>query len=223
MKKLAYLFIILSFSLFATSCDGLFNPDEGPNELSGNVNIPISEENNTFWSSITIGDKYIDLQEDCYVKKNDNGIVTIKIKANIKDYPELREFIDMIPANIADNNGNIETEFKMKMTSEGIQDYFNKDGKAHTIVKYDCKVGDKYELKKSDGTTITRTVTAKSTENDFQYGLMSIKTITIEQDSRIPGVKKIVMKANHKFGLVHVEFQMEDGTTAKTNVFTNNY
>ncbi len=143
---------------------------------------------------------------------------------NIKDSSQkLKQMLDLIPVQLADNNGQIETEFKMKVTSEGIQDYFNKDNKAHTLVRYNCKVGDKYELTKSNGMTITRTVTAISTENDFDYGLMQIKTITIEQDSRIPGVKKIVFKANHKFGLVHVSFEMEDGTKAGTYVYTKGY
>lgn len=205
------------------SCDSLFNTNEEPNELGGDTeNIPISEVDNHFTGTVKIDNQYCEVGEDIYIEKNDKGIITLKFKANIKDYPQLKELVNLIPSDVIDSQGNINAEFKMKVTSEGIQDYFNKDGKPHTIVKYNCKVGDKYELKKSDGTTITRTVTAVSDQNDFPYGLLLIKTITVEQDSRIPGVKKIVFRANHKFGLVFVEFQMEDGTNASSYIFSQN-
>ena len=90
---------------------------------------------------------------------------------------------DLIPANLKDMSGKINTEVKFKSTSAGIQDYFNKDQKLHTLVKYDCKVGDQYQLKKSDGAIITRTV--KAVNDDFPYGsFLMAKTTLIEQDSR---------------------------------------
>jgi hypothetical protein len=220
MKKLYYYLFLISFNLFAISCEDLFNPDENPNELNGNVDIPYSKVDNTFWSSISIDGKYIDVGDSCYISKNDNGIVTLKIQANIKDFPQLKDLVSLIPDDVIDSEGYIRKEFKMKITDEGIQDYFNKDGKPHTIVKYDCKVGDKYILKKSDGTTITREVIGKSTEDDFPYGFYYIKTITIAQDSRIPGVRKITYKANHKFGLVYFAVEMEDDTIIKSWVFS---
>ena len=91
------------------------------------------------------------------------------------------------------------------------------------MVKYDGKVGDTYKLKKSDGNTITRTITQKSTDDDFEYGFYYIKTITVEQDSRIPGISKIVYKFNHKFGLVYLEFVADDNSKAGTLVYPQNY
>ena len=43
-----------------------------------------------------------------------------------------------------------------------------------------------------------------------------------KQDSRIPGVSKIVWKFNHKFGLVYLEFVMEDGSKISSYLFTQN-
>jgi hypothetical protein len=112
---------------------------------------------------------------------------------------------------------------KYKITSEGIQDYANLDTEPFTMVKYDCKVGDTYKLKKSDGKTITRTVTAKSETDDFSWGFLLIKTITVEQDSRIPGISKIVYRFNHKFGLVYAEVVAEDGSKVSSLFFPSNY
>jgi hypothetical protein len=99
-------------------------------------------------------------------------------------------------------------------------DYTNKDGKPFVIVNYSSNVGDKYTLTKSDGTTITRTVTGKTEVDDYPVmgGFMFIKTMTIEQDSRIPGVNKIVYITNHKYALVAVVIYMNDGTSTKISL-----
>ena len=88
------------------------------------------------------------------------------------------------------------------------------------IVNYSSSVGDKYVLTKSDGTTITRTVTANSTVDDYPVmgGTMLIKTMTVEQDSRIPGVNKIVYITNHKYALVAIVIYMNDGTSTKISL-----
>ncbi len=221
MNKVFLFFMSISLSLVLYSCNLVDN--EGPNELGGNTDIPIAQVGNTFWVSTNFNGTSYDLKDTIEISKNDAGVTTIHVKATIPDDPKLKQYASYLPAFVFDENGNIDTEFKMKMTSEGIQDYFNKDQKPHTMVKYDCKVGDKYQLTKSNGKTITRTVIAKSDEDDFDYAFFKIKTTTIEQDSRIPGVKKIIYKTNHKFGLVWVSFEMEDGTSNSSYVFTSNY
>ncbi|MEI7828498.1 MAG: hypothetical protein WCI31_01945 [Prolixibacteraceae bacterium] len=47
---------------------------------------------------------------------------------------------------------------------------------------------------------------------------MLIKTMTVEQDSRIPGVNKIVYITNHKYALVAVVIYMNDGTSTKISL-----
>jgi len=190
-----------------------------PNVLGGDPNIELGQVNNTFVLSSKFGNTPLNLNEDIKIISNNNGLATIKIKANVNQAPRLKQLLDKIPVNIYDNQGNIDVTTQFKITSEGLQDYFNKDGKPHTLVKYDAKVGDKYILKKSDGTTITRTVTGRSQTDDFPYGFFDIKVITIEQDSRIPVIKKFIYKANHKFGIVHVEALLEDGTSIKSYIF----
>jgi hypothetical protein len=145
------------------------------------------------------------------------------VVADLMNYPELAKFNDLIPAVYKDQQGRLNTQMKYKITSEGIQDYANLDTEPFTMVKYDCKVGDTYKLKKSDGKTITRTVTAKSETDDFSWGFLLIKTITVEQDSRIPGISKIVYRFNHKFGLVYAEVVAEDGSKVSSLFFPSNY
>jgi len=154
MNKFFLFFMSISLSLVLYSCNLIDN--EGPNELGGNTDIPIAQVGNTFWVSTKINGTSYDLKDTIEITKNDAGVAIIHVKATIPDDPKLKQYASYLPAFVFDENGNIDTEFKMKMTSEGIQDYFNKDQKPHTMVKYDCKVGDKYQLTKSNGKTITR-------------------------------------------------------------------
>ncbi|MCS7054348.1 MAG: hypothetical protein NZM09_11535 [Ignavibacterium sp.] len=217
MKTSPIIIALLFLTLFVGCKKKENNPD--PNVLGGDPNVEFTQVNSTFALDVKIDNNVIDLGENIKVISNNNGLATIKINANVNQSPKLKQLLDRIPANIYDSQGNIDVTTQFKATSEGIQDYFNKDGKAHTLVKYNAKVGDKYILKKSDGTTITRTVTARSEDNDFPYGFYMIKTITVEQDSRIPGIRKFIFKANHKFGIVHVEALLEDGSKISSYIF----
>lgn len=222
--------LFLLFSAFlVTSCDKIEELLEGdkkddPNTIGGTTTVPLNEVGNVVdVGTVTVGTKSYDLKETIKVIKNDNGLTTVEVKATIPNSPEIQNLVNRLPASVKDANGNINTTIDFKITSEGIQDFFNKDHKQHTIVKYDANVGDTYKITKSDGSVITRTVTQKSTTDDYPYGFMNIKVITVEQDSRIPGVKKIVYKANHKFGLVNVQFVLEDGSVVGGNLYTTKY
>ncbi|MEP0862478.1 MAG: hypothetical protein HRF52_13660 [Ignavibacterium sp.] len=210
--------ILLGFLFFA--CDKEDSND--PNSLGGDVNTEISNVGDEFFLSVKVGDDYVDLNDTIKVVSNNNGLVTFKIKANVSQSNKIKQLLDKIPGNVYDSQGNIDAEVQFKITTAGIQDFFNKDQKPHTLVKYDAKVGDQYKLTKSDGKTITRTVTARSDANDFPYGFYYIKTITLEQDSRIPGIQKFVYRANHKFGIVYLEIYLEDGSKVSSYIFAPN-
>ncbi len=223
MKKI-YLFAFACFvvlSFFFYGCGG----SSGGNELGGDTDVVLGAVgNNMTASGLTIGGHTYALPAIVFTS-NDEGVVSANIAFNPSAITEMVDLVSLIPSSAKDSSGNIDTEVKFKITSEGVQDYFNLDQEAHTLVKYDATVGDKYELKKSDGTTITRTVTAVSTDDDFYYTPMGlyIKTITVEQDSRIPGVNKIVYRANHRFGIVYIDVVMEDGTDAATFITPEQY
>lgn len=222
MKKLP-LFCLLALILVLTSCEKLFPKKEDDGTLNGNADIPLNKTGNTFTSTVSANGSFSNVTTTASISKNDAGVATVRIIANIKNYSELTFIKNLIPAKYITSQGNLDAEGKVKVTDEGFLDYTNADGKPFVMVRYDANVGDTYTLTKSDGKTITRTVTQKSTTDDFSYGLMLIKTITVEQDSRIPGIKKIIYKFNHKFGIVYAEAVAQDGSKAGILVYPQNY
>jgi hypothetical protein len=222
MKK-ALLFLIALALLFSASCDLIDEITEKENELNGETDIPLNETGNTFSPVPYINGTYSEIPTSITITESTDGLVTLDIVIDLQNEPSLAQFNNMIPAEYKDSQGRINTQGKVKITSEGFLDYTNIDNEPHTLVKYNCKVGDTYKIEKSDGNTITRTVTQKSTEDDFSYGFYMIKTITVEQDSRIPGIQKIVYKFNHKFGLVAAEVVAEDGSNISSLFYPSNY
>jgi hypothetical protein len=222
MKKLWFCLVALAIFSFS-SCDLFDKISEDDNDLGGDTDIPLNQTGNTFSTFGNVNGTYVNVNSSITISQTDNGVAKMAVVADLMNYPELAKFNDLIPSIYKDQQGRVNTEMKFKMTSEGIQDYANLDGEAFTMVKYDCKVGDTYKLKKTDGKTITRTVTQKSTEDDYYYGLLMIKTMTVEQDSRIPGISKIVYRFNHKFGLVAVEVIAEDGSNVSSQFFPSSY
>lgn len=207
MKRIINLLPVLALLV---SCNLLDNSKISSTDVGGDTNLTMNTVGTSFNTYVTLGSTSFNANSSIVVTKNDNGVVSLKVRATIPT----SNYASLIPANLKDASGKLNIDVKYKNTSEGILDYTNKDGKPFVIVNYSSSVGDKYVLTKSDGTTITRTVTGKSDVDDFPYGMMLIKTMTVEQDSRIPGIRKIEYKANHKFGLVQVKVFFEDGTSA---------
>ena len=113
-------------------------------------------------------------------------------------------------------------EAKLKVTAEGIQEFVSSKGdlsKPFTIVKYNANVGDKYEFTNSDGVKITRTVTYKSTTDDYQVGFWYLKVIKVEETREDPLTEKITYITNHKFGLVGVLLEPKAGKDIRVSVF----
>ena len=221
MKKLLFISGAL-LVLFMASCN-LFNKDD-ENDIGGSTDVPFAQVGNKIDpGSVNIDGNYVDVDASIEVINNKDGIATMQVIADLKNQPELKWIDDLIPGQYKDAQGRLNTTTKFKITSEGIQDHMNLDEKPHTMVKYDCKVGDTYKVTKSNGVTITRTVTEKTNQDDFPYGFMYIKTIEVEQDSRIPGIDKIVYRFNHKFGLVWAEAYAEDGSKLGLYFYTDNY
>lgn len=208
----------------ALSCSSSTTPADIPLDvLGGDTNVPEAQVGNVIsLGTVKIGADSVDLNARMTITKNEGGLVTAHVTADPTKDPRIAKYAALIPASAKKADGTIDTDVKFRVTTEGVQDFFNKDGKPHTVVKYAGNVGDTYKVSKSDGVVITRTVVAKSDKDDFPYGFFDIKTMTIEQDSRIPGIKKFVIRANHKFGIVHVEVVAEDGSTMSSYVLSKN-
>jgi len=218
MRALDVLSAALVGAVVVTGCGNT----QGANELGGDPNVPLGTtvgSTITPIGSITVGSSSVSVPATATLTSSSGGVVTFHVAADLSSAPQaLKSYYDMLPSSVKTGSYGVATDVKLHITSEGIQDYFNKDQAAHTIVKYDAQVGDKYELTKSDGNTITRTVTARSSTDDYSYGFLLIKTITVEQDSRIPGIKKFRIRANHRFGIVSFEIVADDDSTAGTQV-----
>lgn len=215
MKSITLLLAVLI--LFA-SCEKLgIGKKNDSSTLNGSTDIPLNTVGNTFSNIVNVnGTGY---SGSITISKVEEGIATVDFSAAIPSgYPILES---IKPKYIQD--GQLVCQGKFKMTDEGIMDYNNIDHKPFVLVKYDAEVGDKYTLEKSDGTKIVREVVRKSTEDDFYYGFLLIKTIDVEQSSNIPGVEKITYFTNHKFGLVAVRVSMEDGSTPQMTIIPANY
>jgi hypothetical protein len=198
---------------------------DGPNVIGGDTNIPINSIGNDFSPSVTLGGNYLTIPDTMYITKNENGFITYKVWADLSGYPQLKAILP--PARL-DSKGNLNTEIHLKVTSEGIQDYRLADSdwsKPFTIVKYDCAVGNTYTFTPSDGVMITRTVTQKSTTDDFGYGFMLIKTNTTDEApvNNLPGVTGIKYVTNHKFGLVQIVVHLANGTDLKITLWPRIY
>ena len=205
----------------------------GSEPIGGDTDLAISAVGNAIpTGSINLNGTYYNVGSSLTVTANNNGLTTLHLTADLSNAPALQTKVNAMAGSLAGvggwvagflSGGAISTDIKLRITSEGIQDFFNADKKQQTLVRYDAKVGDTYRTTLSDGSTITRTVTKVSTTDDFAYGLFMIKTIKVEQDSHLAGVRKFVYHANHRFGLVWVEAQMEDGTTISYFLYPNNY
>lgn len=223
MKNLIAILLLVFLPFFFISCDKDDNDSNDPNTINGESNIGINTVGNTFGASVKIGNDYYSVGDSIYIVSNNNGMITLKVKADLTQIPALSTINDAIPSSYKDQNGKVDVNLTFKSTSEGIQDYgfFNKSGKYHTIAKYDAAVGDTYPLKKDDGTEIVRTVTERTDENDFPYGIFNIKTIKVEEDPKIPGIKNITYRVNHKYGLVWFQIEMEDGSKASSYFYAD--
>ncbi|MGM0620781.1 MAG: hypothetical protein ACQETJ_07040 [Bacteroidota bacterium] len=119
-----------------------------------------------------------------------------------------------------------------KVTDKGIYDYVYSNGnkkKPFTLVKFDAKVGDKWEFNVGNK-KVVREVVRKSTEDDTEYVFWLVKTIDVEETipagTMINGaeteIKKILWKMNHKYGFIAATVTKNDGSTVEVSgVYTN--
>jgi hypothetical protein len=215
MKTTFFLFTLV---LVLTSCTKDSDDANSSSSIGGSTSIPINTVGNTFANSVVVGSA--SYQGTIAITSVTDGVATVQFKAAI---PSTIPILQGIKAKYKDGSGNLVCEGKFKMSDAGILDYNNKDHKPFVLVKYDANVGDKYTLDKSDGTKIVREVVRKSTTDDYYWGGMLIKTIDVEQSSNIPGVKKITYFSNHKFGLVAVRVEMEDGSKPQLSLVPKTY
>ncbi len=207
--KTLFTFIAVSM-MFLASCEkyNYINPEIGGDQS------PIGEVGNTFSVSQVDGLSGVSAK----ITELNDGISKIQYLCQI-DNPKYLEMAKYIPGTTI-NGKNIEAGGEVKITTKGMMNVYP-EGKL-LLVDYDGKVGDKYSLKRG-ANTIERELVRKSTDDDYFWGWMMIKTVDVEETGRgIPGVSKVQYFTNHKFGLVGVRVHFEDGTFKNVSLSSSN-
>lgn len=221
----------------------------GPNEIGGNTDLELTKVGSEFGVSPKMKGIYSpalsNLRDTVKIIKNEGGIVTVKGKI-VTDIDAVKALDTLfgtqnLPENIKHQivdaylvkyglsidttdhqNMRLDFEFKMKVTSEGLQEFVYSKGdltKPYTIVKYNSNVGDKYEFTTAEGEKITRTVVQKNEEEDWDLSFWKVKTIRVEQMMNDdPVIKKVTFITNHKFGLVGIIHEFKDGKIIETTI-----
>jgi hypothetical protein len=215
MKKI--LFTLTAILLF-TACDLLNPPADDPNVLGGDPNLEITKPGYVSYTYLTIDGNELPSGR-MTVESNTDGVVVYKIKSSLVGYPDSAKIAVLLSDKYLDGKGNIVMDFKFKITTEGIQDYFRRD-RPWTLVKFNDGVGTEYPFTTDNGTKQVRKITEKTGKDEWPMGLWLIKTTKIEQDlpESDKTAKKVIYRANHKYGLVYVEMLLKNGQTMKLDI-----
>jgi len=222
MKKvklfLGFILPIIVIALLVISCD----PDVKANmKIGGDTDYAENQVGATSTATINVDGTSIGNQIQTTVVGNTDGVVSVKFTGKIPtQYTQLIEdfgntyykekYIKNKPQYV-DANGNVNMTVKLLNSSEGVA-YISPTDKQFVVMKYDVQVGNKWEYTKNSGKVTKFEVTQKSTTDDYPYGFFDIKVVKVEQTVEEPGFSKIVYIGNHKFGLVGIEINIEDGT-----------
>lgn len=208
------LFIAVIFLSILVACNK-DEDDSGSKPLSGTIS-PMGEVYNNFIISSIPGVE----STNAIVLEVNGDVSTIEYTAEITDELLLDLVKAMPDVSIDGNKCSVKRDYRI--TSNGFQSVYAEGNL--TIVNYDAKVGDTYRLKRGNR-TISREVTNVSKSDDYNWGGMLIKTINVEETGRnLPGVSKIEFIANHRWGMVGILIQFEDGSSKTidiASVYTN--
>jgi hypothetical protein len=223
LATIAFVFLLLTIG----SC----KKNNDPNVLGGDTNIPLTQKDSATSVYISINGQNMGGLE-IKVVSNDNGMVTYGATFDPSTLPDstITNFSTILPQLInyynpkditysIDGTGKLHVQFKLKITSEGMQSYFI-DGKPWTV-KYADPQGTNYNLTRDNGDVLTATVTEKTGQDDWPYGFMYIKTSKVEFNcpATDPVGKKVTYRVNHKFGLVYLKAESKDGRVIELDLF----
>jgi hypothetical protein len=230
MKKTLLIFGRLAFAMSAiavlthvSACKK--NGLEGPNDLNGETDIPLTQIGNESSIYLKSGNSN-EVSGTVTVIGNNNGVVTYRVIVDFTGHPDSAFYASVIPADKKDAQGRVNTTFKCKITSEGIQDYSGSGSgdRPWTIIKYADGVGTEYpfatDITYGNG-SLKRTITEKTGLDEWPLGFYNIKTTKIEQPYPADDdyVKKLNFRANHKFGIVYIEAELKTGVNVSLSIY----
>jgi hypothetical protein len=204
--KTKLLFSILFIAFILTACKKN-NPDTlgGLQSPMGEVGETISSSSGTIAGVSSISASVVSLE---------NGVSSFTGTAVVTN-STIKNILSNHPQTVINGNNVTISDIEFRITSEGIESINGLE--PGVIVKFDSNVGDSYTINGGG----KRTVTSKSTDNDYFWGGMDIKVMQIEENTNKFGVKKTIYWTNHKFGLVGIEFTFDDNSTAKFPVYSS--
>jgi hypothetical protein len=215
MKKLFGILFSIAILVLCLSCEKLFNKDEDPGTLSGDQSAMGEVGTTVTSSSMEIGGV------------SNFSASVIALKSGVSSYSGsatckndfLKSLLTNIPGVSIEGDKISATNIEFKSTKEGIE--FKTGPTAGIWVKYSSNVGDTYPI---GSTGEVRKVVAKTGVDDYPYGFMLIKVVQVEENHKMlksTGISKITYVANHKFGLVGVNFAFDDGTSTTFPIYTS--
>lgn len=210
MKKLLKSIIIFS-ALLLTSCDLIEEAITG-SKLGGSQSA-IGEVGVTVTSSSTQINGVSNIQAS--VTSLSGGVSSYTGSATVANSSILNTLSNLPGVTVSGNTVTV-TGVKFKSTTEGIESIYGFD--PGIIIKYSSSVGDKYDIL---GSSTKREVTAKSTTDDFSWGGMLIKVIKVEENINRGGIKKITYYGNHKWGMVAIRFDFDDGSYSQFPIYNS--
>jgi len=215
MKNLVNLLIFFSVGILSVSCDDLVDKDD-PNEITG-----AQSEMGLVGVTVTSSSSEIAGVSDfsAVVESLEDGISSYSAQATVTN-SLVKNMISNFPGVVIDGNSVSIDNLKIQQTTGGIKCVTGP--LAGVLVKYDSSVGDTYTAGTSGN---VRTVVSKTGVDDYPYGFYMIKTIQVEStlgnSNRVSGINKITYIANHKFGMVGVKVDFEDGTSSTFPIYTS--
>jgi len=138
-----------------------------------------------------------------------DGVSTFKGSAIVTNQV-LKNLLSNVPEISFNGDTAVATNVKIKQSKEGIQ--LLSGPTPGVLIKYDAEVGDTYPVGNGD---YERRVVSKSTEEDFYYGFYMIEVIEVEESTtqyKSSGIHAVTYYFNHLYGLVGVNFCMDDDT-----------
>ncbi|MBK7696754.1 MAG: hypothetical protein IPI30_21270 [Saprospiraceae bacterium] len=208
MRKLFYacgLFLVLFLWI---SCE---KEDSSPNSLGGNTNIPLTPVNGVSSVFGSYGNQNIN-GGSITVVKNEDGLVTYKAVIDLNQFSnelklkalnyltQLSNYYKFDTAFTLAPDGKLSFEFKLKITSEGYQDFFV-EGSLGLLEN----MGMVWELSTQlpiQRRGVSQDSNRKTGIDEWPLGFFYIKTSKIEQNAPAddPVISKVVYRINHRFG-----------------------
>lgn len=212
-KEFIHILILIVTAISFSSCSLFGDDDPSPTEPIGGDPTPMGAVGNTFDIFGIPGTSNTSVE----VISQDGANATIQATTTLTNSTALG-LAEQSPAWEVSGNSVTGTG-KFRITTEGVQTYTS-DGTPFTLVEYDAREGDTYELNR-ESSDLVRTVTHVSEDDDYSWGFLLIKTVQVEETGLVtPGVSRVKYIANHRFGIVGMEVYFEDGSSYFLDVYS---